>query len=175
MGAPTDILAQVAEIVRKKGARFVLDSSGAGLSVTLEKSGAYLVKPSLTELEALVGRRLDNETTVEAARDLVKRGRAEIVAVTMGAAGAIVVTKDKLVRVEAPKVETRSAVGAGDAFVGAMTLALSEGESLEGALMLATAAGAATALTPVAKVCALTDVKRLHEEVKRMQAAGAAA
>lgn len=174
MGAPTDILAQVAAIVRQKGARFVLDSSGAGLSVTLEKSGAYLVKPSLTELEALVGRRLDNETTVEAARDLVKRGRAEIVAVTMGAAGAIVVTKDKLVRVEAPKVETRSAVGAGDAFVGAMTLALSEGETLEGALMLATAAGAATALTPVSKVCALTDVKRLHEEVKRMQAAGVA-
>ena len=55
-----------------------------------------------------------------------------------------------------------------------MTLALSEGETLEGALTLATAAGAATALTPLSKVCALTDVKRLHEEVKRMQAAGAA-
>ena len=92
MGAPTDILAQVADIVAKKGARLVLDSSGAGLSVTLEKSGAYLVKPSLTELEALVGRRLDNETAVEAARDLVNRGRAQIVAVTMGAAGAMVVT-----------------------------------------------------------------------------------
>lgn len=174
MGAPTDILAQVAEIVARKGARFVLDSSGAGLSVTLERSRAYLVKPSMTELEALVGRRLDNATAEEAARDLVERGRAEIVAVTMGAAGAVVVTKDKLIRVQAPKVETRSAVGAGDAFVGAMTLALSEGERLEDALLLATAAGAATALTPVSKVCALTDVRRLHDEVKRMQAGAAA-
>ncbi len=167
MGAPTDILAQVGEIVAKKGARFVLDSSGAGLSVTLEKSHAYLAKPSMTELEALVGRRLDNATAEEAAKDLVNRGRAEIVAVTMGAAGALVVTEDKVLRVEAPKVETRSAVGAGDAFVGAMTLALSRGEDLEAALILATAAGAATALTPVSKVCALTDVTRLHEEMRR--------
>jgi 6-phosphofructokinase 2 len=167
MGAPTDILAQVADIVDRKGARFVLDSSGAGLSVTLEKSRVYFVKPSMSELEALVGRRLDNATAEEAAKDLVKRGRAEIVAVTMGASGAIVVTGDGVLRVDAPKVETRSAVGAGDAFVGAMTLALSRGEPIEDALVLATAAGAATALTPVSKVCALTDVTRIHEEMKR--------
>ncbi|HVY19679.1 MAG TPA: 1-phosphofructokinase family hexose kinase [Bauldia sp.] len=167
MGAPTDILARVAEIVASKGARFVLDSSGAGLSMTMEKSRAYFVKPSMTELEALVGRRLDNATAEEAAKDLVARGRAEIVAVTMGASGAIVVTQDKVLRVEAPKVETRSAVGAGDAFVGAMTLALSRGEKLEDAALLATAAGAATALTPQSKVCALTDVTRLTEEMKR--------
>jgi 6-phosphofructokinase 2 len=85
----------------------------------------------------------------------------------MGAAGAIVATKDGVLRVIAPKVEARSAVGAGDAFVGAMTLALSRGEAIEDALMLATAAGAATALTPQSKVCALTDVTRLHEEMKR--------
>ncbi|MEJ0011793.1 MAG: 1-phosphofructokinase family hexose kinase [Bauldia sp.] len=167
MGAPTDILAQVGDIVAKKGARFVLDSSGAGLSVTLERSHAYLVKPSMTELEALVGRRLDNATAEEAAKDLVRRGRAEIVAVTMGAAGALVVTEDQVLRVEAPKVETRSAVGAGDAFVGAMTLALSRGETLDDALILGTAAGAATALTPQSKVCALGDVQRLHEEMRR--------
>jgi 6-phosphofructokinase 2 len=167
MGAPTDILARVAEIVAAKGAKFVLDSSGAGLSVTLEKSHAYLVKPSFSELEALVGRRLDNETALEAAADLVRRKRAEIVAVTMGASGALVVTTDKTIRVESPKVETRSAVGAGDAFVGAMTLALSRGEPIEDALFLATAAGAATALTPVSKVCAMTDVQRLHGEMRK--------
>ena len=44
-----------------KGARFILDSSGAGLSVTLEKATVTLVKPSIAELEALVGRRLDHE------------------------------------------------------------------------------------------------------------------
>jgi 6-phosphofructokinase 2 len=169
MGAPSDILAQIADIVAAKGAKFVLDSSGAGLSVTLERSRVYLVKPSMNELEALVGRRLDNETALAAAKDLVARGRAEIVAVTMGAAGAFVVTRDETLLMEPPKVEVRSAVGAGDAFLGAMTLSLARGEPIEEALMLATAAGAATTLTPLSKVCALSDVKRLHEEVKRMR------
>lgn len=171
LGAPSDILAEVAAIVAAKGAKFVLDSSGAGLSITLERGNVHLVKPSLSELEALAGRRLDHESAYEAAADLIRRGRAEIVAVTMGAAGALVVTRDKTLRIGAPKVEARSAVGAGDAFVGAMTLALSEGRALEDALMLATAAGAATALTPVAKVCALPDVKALHERVRADHAA----
>ena len=167
MGAPTDILAQVADIVAAKGAKFVLDSSGAGLSVTLERAHAYLVKPSMSELEALVGRRLDNETVKDAAAGLVNRGSAEIVAVTMGAAGALVVTRDKVLRVVAPKVDVRSAVGAGDAFVGAMTLALSQGRPLEEAVMFATAAGAAATLTPLAKVCAPEDVARLEAQVIR--------
>jgi 6-phosphofructokinase 2 len=172
MGAPSDILAKVGEIARKKGARFILDSSGAGLSVTLEKTKVTLVKPSIGELEALVGRRLDRKTAAEAARDLVRRGSAEIVAVTMGASGALVVTRDRTYRLKAPKVEARSAVGAGDAFVGAMTLALAEGRPIEDGLMLATAAGAATALTPVAKVCAMADVMRLLEQVKLEHAQG---
>lgn len=168
LGAPTDILAEVADIVHARGARFVLDSSGAGLRVTLDKAKhVTLVKPSLGELESLVGRRLDHRSAEQAARDLVATGRIDIVAVTMGAVGAFVATRERCYRIKAPKVEARSAVGAGDAFVGTLTLAISRNEPLEEALMMAAAAGAATALTPVAKVCARHDVLRLHEQVKR--------
>ena len=170
MGAPTDILAQIAEIVVAKNAKFVLDSSGAGLSVTLER-GQCASGEAQPHRTGGAGRAAARQRAArEAATDLVKRGRADIVAVTMGAAGALVVTKDKTLRVEAPKVEARSALGAGDAFVGAMTLALSEGQPVEEAAMLAAAAGAATALTPVSKVCAMPDVMRLHERVKREHA-----
>jgi len=168
LGAPPDILAEIADIVHARGARFILDSSGAGLSVTIEKARHItLVKPSLGELEALVGRRLDHKSAEAAAIDLVRDGRIDIVAVTMGAAGAFVATRERTYRIRAPKVEARSAVGAGDAFVGTLTLALSRNEPIEDALMMATAAGAATALTPIAKVCALHDVIRLHEQVRR--------
>lgn len=172
LGAPNDVLAQIADIAAARGARFILDSSGAGLSVTLARSKVTMVKPSMSELEALVGRRLDHKSAKEAATDLVRRGTAEIVAVTMGAAGALVVTRDRTYRLKTPKVEARSAVGAGDAFVGAMTLALAEGRPVADGLMLATAAGAATALTPVAKVCARGDVMRLLDDVQRDHAGG---
>lgn len=168
LGAPTDILAQIADIVHQKGARFILDSSGAGLRVTLERARhVSLVKPSLSELESLAGRRLDHKAAEQAAIDLVADGRIDIVAVTMGAAGAFIATRERTYRVAAPKVEPRSAVGAGDAFVGTMTLALARNEPLEDAIMMATAAGAATTLTPVAKVCAHTDILRLYEQVRR--------
>ena len=114
LGAPTDVLAQIAEIVRDKGGKFILDSSGAGLSVTLQNVPVYMVKPSIGELEAFMGRRLDDESAREAAVDLVARGRAEIVAVTLGATGAMVATRDGVLRMRSPRVQAYSAVGAGD-------------------------------------------------------------
>jgi 6-phosphofructokinase 2 len=171
-GAPPDILAAVGEIVAAKGAKYVVDSSGPGLSETLGRVPVYLIKPSLGEMEALAGRHLDGETIRSAAEDLVNAGSAEIVAVTMGVQGAVVVTRDRAFRMPAPKVRAISALGAGDAFVGALVYALAGKRPIEDALMLATAAGAATALTPVARVCSKADVMRLYEQVRRDSAEG---
>ena len=173
-GAPPDILAEVGEIVASKGARYVLDSSGPGLATTLGRVPVFLVKPSLGELEGLVGRPLDGESARDAAKELVDGGKAEVVAVTMGVQGAVVATKERAFRIFSPKVKTVSALGAGDAFVGAMTFALADGRPLDDALMLATAAGAATAMTPVAQTCAKRDVMELYEQVKRENAGGMA-
>ena len=174
-GAPADILAQFAEIVAAKGGKFILDSSGPGLSATIERAPVYLVKPSFGELESLVGRRLDDESARDAALDLVRRGRAEIVTVTMGAAGALLVTKDTTLRMWSPKIRTRSAVGAGDSFLAAMTLALAEGRAIEDALIFAIAAGAATVLTPGTMLCRKEDVARIYDDLCRARASEAAA
>ena len=167
LGAPSDILAQIAEIVAAKGAKFVLDSSGIGLRGTLERIPVYLVKPSHSEIEDLVGRRLDEAFAEDAAADLVKRGRAELVAVTMGASGALLATRNSMLRLWAPKVEARSAVGAGDSFLAAMVLALSEGKTHADALALAVAAGAAAVLRPGSTLARREDVMRLYEEISR--------
>ncbi|MEX0853017.1 MAG: 1-phosphofructokinase family hexose kinase [Bauldia sp.] len=164
-GAADDIFARFADIAAAKNARFILDCSGPGLGVTLERGKVYLVKPSFGELESLVGRRLDDEGVRQAASDLVKRGRAEVVVVTMGAAGALLVTKDSVRRMWSPKVRSRSAVGAGDSFLGAMTLALSQGRDVDDALIFAIAAGAAAALTPGTKLCRRDDVARMYDEL----------
>jgi 6-phosphofructokinase 2 len=172
LGAPSDILGRIARIVYDKGAKFILDSSGAGLSVTLETVPVYLVKPSISELEALIGRRLDDESTEAAAVDLVDRGRAEIVAVTMGAAGALVANRDGVFRIWPPPVKPRSAVGAGDSFVAALTLALAQGRDLRDAVTYATAAGAATVLTPGTRLCRVEDVDRIYNDMTGTEMAG---
>lgn len=157
-GAPGDTYAQMADSTTAKGARFVLDSSGAGLQTTLDKSRVFLVKPSLGELEKLVGRKLDEDGVRKAATDIVARGAAEIVAVTMGVDGALLATSSGVLRVPAIPVRVRSAVGAGDSFLGAMVWALSQGKATEEAFRFGVAAGAAKVMTPGTKPCKRSDV-----------------
>lgn len=165
-GAPNDILARVGTIVADKGARFVLDSSGVGLSETLGRVPVHLVKPSLAELESYLGRRLGETDSADAAAALVRDGKADIAAVTLGAGGVIVATREAFTRIPAPRIEARSAVGAGDSFVAAMTLALAEGRAVEDAAAYGVAAGAAAVLAPRSKVCRREDVARLYNQIR---------
>jgi ribokinase len=64
--------------------------------------------------------------------------------VTLGGDGCVALTADSLVELDAYKVPVVDTTGAGDAFVGAFAVALSQGSSFDDALMFASAAGAAT-------------------------------
>ncbi len=171
LGAPDDFLAKVAAIVAAKGARLILDSSGPGLKRTLAKSSVYLVKPNLDELEELVGHELDEQAARQAAADLVGRGVAEMVALTMGASGAILATKRCVLCLPAVETKVRSAVGAGDSFLGAMTYALSENWGAEDAFVFGLAGGAAALLRPGTKLVRREDVLRLYNEATSPSAA----
>ncbi len=171
-GCDPDILARVGAIALERGVPFVLDSSGAGLTETIGRVPIRLVKPSLNEFQAYIGRTLAGAEEVgAAARQLAAQGKADIIAVTLGMDGSVVATRERAIRVVAPKVETRSAVGAGDSFVAGMTVALLEGRSMEDAALLGTAAGAAAALNPGTGVCARADILRLYAAIRDNPAA----
>ena len=145
-GMPTDIYAQIAHIARRRGICMVLDTSGLPLAFALT-AGVDLVKPSLGELEALVGRSLPADAEQEAeAMAMVRRGQARMVAVTLGEKGAFLASADGIVRMPGLSVPFRSAVGAGDSFLASMTLSLARGKSRREALKWGVAAGTATVL-----------------------------
>ncbi len=74
------------------------------------------------------------------------------VIVTLGAAGAVMFEAGReIARSTPPKVSVVDATGAGDAFVGAVVVALSEGMTAETALAFACAAGALAATRPGAQ------------------------
>lgn len=170
-GVPDDIYAQMAERAAARGVKFILDSSGAGLKTTLEKARVFLVKPSSEELEQLVGRKLDEGGIRQAASEIVSRGAAELVAVTLGADGALLVSASGILRMAAIHVRVRSAVGAGDSFVGAMVWALSQAKPTEEAFRFGVAAGAAAVMTPGTQLCKRADVFELF--AKAYEAASA--
>jgi len=169
-GVPDDFYGRVARLAKKRGARCVIDTSGAPLRAALEE-GVFLVKPNLREMQQLIGEDLDTaEVQERAARGLVERGASEIVALTLGADGAVLVWPGGVSRIPAPRLATRSAVGAGDSFVGALVLRLAQDRPLEEAFLYASAAGAAALLTPATELCRRDDVARLYLQIAEDQA-----
>ena len=165
-GVPDDLYAAIADLARRKGAKLVLDTSGSALRAGLA-SGVHLVKPSLGELETLVDRKLPDQASQEqAARELVGSGGAELVALTLGREGALLATSQGTLRLAAPDVIAKSAAGAGDSFVAAMTLGLAQGRHPEDAFAYGMAAGAAAVLSAGTGLCRREDVERLYGEMR---------
>ncbi len=164
-GVPEDFYARVTTAGKKMGARVVVDTSGAALAGTLS-ARPFMVKPSLRELRELTGMEFTDDTSmIEAAQRLVDTGKTEMVALTLGEDGALLVTADGVWRANAPKVRVLSAVGAGDSFVGGMVGALARGTSLEDAFRRGVASGSAALLSAGTELCRPDDVERLLPEV----------
>lgn len=152
-GVPDDTYAAVAEAADALGARAILDTSGVALRRAMEESW-YLLKPNLRELEQLVGTELETEPErIDAAREIIDRGRCQVVVVSMGASGALLITPDRAEHVRSPPVSIESRVGAGDSMVGGLTLALARGDDLSAAVRFGIAAGAAAVTTPGTELC----------------------
>lgn len=162
-GAPDDTYVRLAQIAAEKGARFVLDTSGAPLTEALSRSRMFLVKPSLGEFEAFLGRKLAHNEVGEAAQAHVRTGAAQHIAVTLGADGAVLATSDRIIRLPAIDVPVNSATGAGDSFVAGMVWALAQGHDVEEAFRFGQAAGAATVMTSGTELCRRQDVVDLYE------------
>jgi 6-phosphofructokinase 2 len=165
-GVPDDFYRSIAEIVLRRGARFVLDCSGAPLKTALG-SGVHLVKPSRRELGMLVGRDLlDQNSCLAACRNIVDAGGAEYVAVTLGAEGAMLLGPGVTLRASAPSVASAiSSVGAGDSFLGALVWSLASRRGFGEALRLAVAAGSASLLTPGTGLFKTEDLAAFCREV----------
>lgn len=162
-GVPADFYARAAGIMCKRGIPMVLDSSGEALREGLAAGGLLLVKPSLREFQELVGQAVETPGEVgEAASAIISAGQAELVAVTMGEAGALLASRAGTLHLPAIPIEAQSAVGAGDSFLAAMVHTLGEGRQPEEAFRYGMAAGAAAVLTPGTALAFPEDIDRLH-------------
>jgi len=163
-GVPDHFFATLAAAVKNKSARLVLDSSGAPLKLAL-KTGVYLVKPSLRELEELTGQSLKTDAQWRAAaRKIVQSGQADIVALSLGDAGALVVTSSQTLRAQAIPVEVVTTVGAGDNFVGGFVWAMHKGEPLERCLAYGLASAASAVMNRHSNVCDLEVMRALYPQ-----------
>lgn len=154
--------AALADLLRQamqRGIRCIVDSSGEALQAAVEVGGLTLIKPNQKELAALSGQEMTLPSSVlQAAHDLVLRGAAQYVVVSLGAQGAIVVDRQSWVQVIPPPIKVLTTVGAGDSMVAAMTLQLAANGSLLDLAIQGVAAGTAATLRHGTELCQRTEV-----------------
>lgn len=165
-GVPDDFYAKLATTMRGSDVKLIVDTSGLPLQRALE-AGVYLIKPNLREMRDLLGAPMDREhDCISACRRLVKEGRAEVVALTLGHYGAMLVTRDVALRADPVPIKPVSTVGAGDSFLGALVARLATGRNMEDAFRYAVAAGSAALLAHGTELARRDDVERLLSAVK---------
>lgn len=161
-GVPDDYFARLAAPLVAQERKLVVDTSGAALKACFAAGAMYIAKPSVGEFETFLGRSLKNHAEVaEAAGALVAAGKAQMIAVTMGEEGAVLVHRDGVLTHPGIKAVAESTTGAGDSFVGGLVTGLILGEGTERAFLRAIASGTAAVLHPGTDLCRTEDVERL--------------
>lgn len=166
-GIPFDFFAQLALIAKQKNIKLVLDTSGAALTAALEK-GVYMIKPNLGELSFISGvKELDVHSAIIAAKKIIANKQCEVVVVSMGSRGALLITADIAEHVIAPPVKLKSTVGAGDSMVAGIVFSLAMNKSFKEALEFGIACGSATTMKEGTALCDTADVQHLLKEIQK--------
>ncbi len=163
-----DVLLVGLEIPIETAARAIERGSRAGMRVILNPAPVPASAESITDgllslvdvltpnrLEAFALARMSPDSSHEpgwiaCANRLLQTGTRAVV-ITLGAQGCLIASGAKTRRIPAPQVSVVDTVGAGDAFNGALAVALGENRSLEDAAAWATAAAALTVTHPGAQ------------------------
>ena len=162
-GVPLNFYASLSKLAKQKGVKFFADTSGEPLQLAVEE-GVYLLKPNLAELCTLAGKEyLELNEVDETAKQLINSGRCEVVVVSMGPAGAILVTKDIYEKVAAPPVKKMTTVGAGDSMVAGMAWMLEQGKSFSEMVRFGVACGSAATMNSGTQLFKKDDVLKLYD------------
>lgn len=155
-GLPIDFQSQIIAALVPKAARIIVDTSGFALGELIANptQPLHLLRVDRSEAAEAATRVMTTVAdSVAFAAELVARGVAHTVVTGRGAEGSVLVSRDHRFFCHAPVVEVRSKIGAGDAFVGAMTLALARGDPPDKALQWGVAAASATVRTEGTALC----------------------
>lgn len=165
--APKDLFARIARIAKANQAKCIIDTSGASL-IEAANEGVYLLKPNLGELSALSGK--PSITALEQeklATQLIEENKCEVVVVSMGPQGAMLVTRGQdAVYIPAPTVHKKSTVGAGDSMVAGMVISLARQKPLKEVVMYGVAAGTAATMNEGTDLCNKEDTEKLFQWIR---------
>lgn len=164
-GCPPDYYRTLIRTVDGLGCRCVLDADGERLRYGLE-ARPFMIKPNHYELETMTGCKLTSMRDIrDAARRYIDLG-VEIVAVSLGADGALIANADETLIAPRLNIEVKSTVGAGDSMVAGLVAGFMGECSLEDAFRMGVACASARCVTESHKAVDKTVYKAFLDMIR---------
>lgn len=165
-GVGEDFYARLAQNLHGTTLKLIIDTSGQALK-ELKGCGAYLLKPNLREFRELTGLKLlSDEDQKRAGLEWVNNGTCEVLVLSLGADGLLLVTRDFQLKFVSPAVPVKSRIGAGDSTVAGIVLGLTRQMGLKEAVMFGISCGVSTVSEPGNQLCQKDDVERILKQMK---------
>ena len=152
-------------IVKAAGKKVILDTSGKLLTAGIEAKPT-MIKPNIDEIRMLTGSRCDDLNEIIEAAEQIHANGVEVVAVSLGGDGAIVVSGEGVYRAIVPKIDAVNTVGCGDSMIAGFALGFSEGLSIADTLKKASAISAAAALREETGFFVMEDMEQIFPRVE---------
>lgn len=159
----TDYYAKIIKHVSEKNIKIIIDSYGPALTEALKET-VYLIKPNQKELAQLAGKEfLSSKEQETFALELIKSGKVKYVAVSLGARGAFLASKDSVIYQSTPSVLVKSTIGAGDSMVAGLIYGIKNDFSANQILKWGVACGVATTMSEGTQLASKSNVDKVFK------------
>lgn len=137
---PLPTVEYAAQKAYEKGVKVVLNPAPACSLPESLFQHLYMITPNRIEAEMLTGVKINSKKDVAVAADVLYRKGVKNIIITLGGEGSFVREGEKTCYIDACKVVPVDTTAAGDTFNGAVCVGVSEGMSLEQAVLFASKA-----------------------------------
>lgn len=164
-GLPDDFYAQLIKVIKSQGGMAFLDSSGKWL-IHGYKAIPNLLRINSEEAEMIVDKKLVTKEDLLEALTAISRMGISMSVISMGSEGALFSDVESLYEVNAPQVEEKTTVGAGDAMMAAIIYGYIQEWPLEKIAAWSVAAGSASVMQAGTATVDRSQILPLLDQVK---------
>ncbi len=145
-GLPFDFYKTLIEIAKEYNKPVILDTSGESLKASLS-AAPWLVKPNTDEIKQILNVDINNLDEIIAAAHKIRELGPEVVAVSLGKDGVLIVCEEGVYRGITPDIPVVNTVGCGDSMVAGFAVGKKRNWSMEDTIAYAVAVSTANALS----------------------------